>query len=111
MGVTAPPRVVHALPGRARIHVPAWSGAAPAALEARLARRRGVRPARAGSHTRNVLVEYDRDRLGEAAVIRRLVRAVREAGVATGREPPARDGPARGRVLVTHASAGRARIA
>ncbi|MCW3047790.1 MAG: family hydrolase [Solirubrobacterales bacterium] len=111
MGVTAPPRVVHSLPGRARIHVPAWSGTAPAALEARLARSGGIRRARASRHTRNVLVEYDRDRLDEAAVVRRLVRAVRETRAATGRAPEARVEPPTGRILVTHASPRRARIA
>jgi hypothetical protein len=117
MGVTAPPRVVHALPGRARVHVPAWSGAAPAALEARLARSRGVRQARANRRTRNVLVEYDPERLDEAAVLRRVTRAVRDLRPSTIADPPAA-GPAAERVRarparphVTRAGARRARIA
>ncbi|HMJ37166.1 MAG TPA: HAD-IC family P-type ATPase [Baekduia sp.] len=83
----------------------------PATLEARVASGRGIRRVRASSRTRNVLVEYDPDRLNEAAVVRRLARAVRDVRVAP--EPAARPSPRRapGPVLVTHASAGRARIA
>ncbi|MEA2306993.1 MAG: cation-transporting P-type ATPase [Solirubrobacteraceae bacterium] len=71
---------------------------------------------RASSRTRNVLVEYDDDRLDEAAVVRRLARAVRDARVGTGRAPGAPGGraPGRrptGRAAVTHAGARRARIA
>jgi cation-transporting ATPase I len=111
MGATAPPRVVHALPGRARIHAPAWPGTAPAALEAGLARSRGIRRVRASGRTRNLLVEYDEDRLDEPTVLRRVARAVRDVRVATEPAPPASPRPTPAPVLVTHASPSRARIA
>ncbi len=35
------PRIVHAIPGRMRLHLPVWEGRGPRGLEARLRRVRG----------------------------------------------------------------------
>src|SRR4051794_38813112 len=111
MAATAAPRVVHALPGRVRVHVPAWSGDDGKALEARLVRGRGVRRVQASARTRNVLVEYDHDHLDEATVVRRLARAVRDVRAVPRRGAGAAASPPRRGVLVTHSSVRRARIA
>lgn len=74
MAVAQEPRIVHSVPGRVRIHVPALSILGAAELEARLERIDGVRQARASELTRNVLVEYDRARLDIGEVLARLRR-------------------------------------
>jgi len=55
--------VVRACAGRARINLPDWAGLDPAALEARMRAIPGVRRAAANPTTRNVLIEYDEQRL------------------------------------------------
>ena len=52
------PRVVHALPGRIRIHLPEWRDE-PRALEQQVCALEGVHRARADPRTRNVLVQFD----------------------------------------------------
>lgn len=64
------PRVVHALPGRIRLHLPAWDGADRAPIERGLLRLDGVRSARANVTTRNVVVHFDAAAIDEAALIR-----------------------------------------
>jgi calcium-translocating P-type ATPase len=66
------PRVVHSLPGRIRVHVPGWSGEGSGALEQRLSTLAGVRRAHASAHTRNVLVEFDRDAADERSILSAL---------------------------------------
>jgi hypothetical protein len=51
--------VVHALPGRVRVHLPGWSGQRPQLLEDRLRRVRGVRTVQANPLTGNVLIHFD----------------------------------------------------
>jgi cation-transporting P-type ATPase I len=53
------PRVIHALPGRVRLHAPAWRHSAPGLIEERLAGEAGVEEVRASSLTGNVLLRYD----------------------------------------------------
>src|SRR3954465_6364814 len=57
--VAGEPRIVHALPGRVRVHLPDWDGRGQRTLEARLRGLRGVLSARANALTRNVLVRFD----------------------------------------------------
>jgi cation-transporting ATPase I len=105
---TADPRVVHSLPGRVRVHVPAWSGENPEAVEHRLRALPGVRAARASSYTRNVLVEFDPQSLDAADIARRLGRIVSAAAAA----PTRAASQARRRAgSLLRSSARRARIA
>lgn len=76
----AEPRLLHALAGRARIHVPAWSGAPAAALDAQLRRLPGVRSAQANPLTGNVLVRFD----PAAATAQTILEAVRALGSSLG---------------------------
>ncbi|HET8629043.1 MAG TPA: hypothetical protein VFL91_16600, partial [Thermomicrobiales bacterium] len=75
------PRVLRALPGRVRVHLPEWSGQGEHALEARLRQIPGVRSAQANPLTRNVLIGFD----PAATDQQRVLDAVRAA------EPPAGD--------------------
>lgn len=59
-------RVVHALPGRVRVHVPALRDGA--GLEARVGAAAGVRAVRANARTGNVLVEFEPARVDAVAV-------------------------------------------
>ena len=53
------PRIVHALPGRVRVHLPGWGGRSQRPLEAALRRMRGVSDVRSSLLTRNVLIRFD----------------------------------------------------
>ena len=70
--VAAAPRVVHSLPGRARVHLPSWPGTEPAELERRVCALPGIQRARASARTRNVLVHFDRDAHDEDAIVAAL---------------------------------------
>lgn len=53
------PRLLHALPGRVRVHLPDWADDEPWRLEGRLRRVPGVRGVQANPLTGNVLVRFD----------------------------------------------------
>ncbi len=53
------PRVLHSLPDRLRVHLPAWSGDGPAQVELRLRRLPGVRRVQANPLTGNVVIGFD----------------------------------------------------
>lgn len=53
------PRLIHAIPGRARFHLAEWPGQAQRQIEAQLRRVNGVRSVQANSLTRNVLIRFD----------------------------------------------------
>jgi len=62
MVTITPPLVLSLLPGRARVHLPAWSGARPDTLESHL-RRLGFLEAQANPLTGNILVRFDSRKL------------------------------------------------
>ncbi len=74
LAVAGEPRVVHAIPGRMRVHLPGWEGRGPRGLEARLRRMRGVSSARANPLTGNILIRFDQTETDDEDVLR----AVRE---------------------------------
>ncbi|CAA9443468.1 MAG: FUPA24 P-type ATPase [uncultured Rubrobacteraceae bacterium] len=74
LAVAGEPRVVHAIPGRMRVHLPGWEGRGPRGLEARLRRVQGVSSARANPLTGNVLIRFDPAATDDEDVLR----AVRE---------------------------------
>lgn len=53
------PRLLHVTPGRARIHLPGWSGEGQRTLETRLRQVDGVVSARANGLTANVVLRFD----------------------------------------------------
>jgi cation-transporting P-type ATPase I len=63
------PRIIRSLPGRARIHLPNWSGESPESIETHLADTAGVESVRASSATRNVLVTFDREVTDERTIL------------------------------------------
>src|ERR687896_755370 len=60
-------QIVHALPGRVRLHLPGWSRTDPAELERLLRSIPGVGDVAASPITRNILVHYDPKLTGPAA--------------------------------------------
>ncbi|MGZ6641798.1 MAG: HAD-IC family P-type ATPase [Solirubrobacteraceae bacterium] len=106
----AGPRIVHALPERVRVAVPEWQEPAAPRLEQQLAAVGGVRRARASHRTRTVVVEFDPARLDAARIVELLRRLTRAPRRTAPRAPPHPRRPRSG-VLVTHASARRARVA
>jgi len=113
VGVTAvaeAPRIVHSLPGRARIHVPGMTAARVGEIEQQLTRLRGVIRARASSLTENVLVEFDVTRQDAQTIVERLSRLIARSSEAGG-HPGCAPRSGRPSVLETRSSARRARVA
>ena len=111
--VVAEPRVIHALPGRVRVHLPGWSGQGQRGVEAGLRRLRGVQATRVNPLTGNALIRFDPAATDEEtilAAVRTLALGAASAPDDAPASPPARqtDPPVlserRGRI-------GRARIA
>lgn len=59
IAVAEDPRVLHAIPGRVRMHISEWSGAGKRELETKLRRVEGVRSVQANAVTGNILIQYD----------------------------------------------------
>src|SRR5918912_3010433 len=72
LGVVEEPRIVHALPGRVRVHLPDWEGQGQRGLEVRLHRLRGVRDVRSSPLTRNVLVHFDPEETNDESILATL---------------------------------------
>jgi cation-transporting ATPase I len=86
------PRVVHALPGRLRLHLPGWAGEDRDALEARVCSLEGVRSARADPRTGRILVRFDPSALDSDAIVQALgPRAGPGPVTASGRRGPESD--------------------
>ena len=84
-------RVVHALPGRVRYHLPRWDGSHASDLQDALRCAPGVVAADVNPVTRNVLLYFDLDECGEAEIRRAVSRL--ESGVprvVEGRAPAGR---------------------
>lgn len=59
LAILEEPRLIHALPGRVRVHLPEWTGRGQRTLETRLRQVPGVRSAQANPLTGNLLVCFD----------------------------------------------------
>ncbi|HKC76703.1 MAG TPA: GvpL/GvpF family gas vesicle protein [Chloroflexota bacterium] len=57
--IAAEPRLLHAVPGRVRVHVPALAGYGARSVEAQVRRALGVRDVETNPRTGNVLVRFD----------------------------------------------------
>lgn len=71
IAVAEEPRVMHAVPGRIRIHVPDWSGHGQRSMEEQLCHVQGVQKVQANSLTGNVLIQFDPQVTNEQALIER----------------------------------------
>ncbi|MBV8989082.1 MAG: HAD-IC family P-type ATPase, partial [Solirubrobacterales bacterium] len=69
------PEIIHSLPGRIRVHVPAWTGDRRE-LERRVSALEGVGGARAREQTRNVLVTFDPAVTDAHEIVAAIARAV-----------------------------------
>ena len=77
---TENPRVIHALPGRVRVHCPGWSGEDLAWVEQRLAQLPGVRAAQSHPLTRNVLIHFNPQVINDRRLLEALTPGGREPG-------------------------------
>jgi hypothetical protein len=64
------PQLVHAVPGRVRIHLPGWSGQGQRRLETRLRQLQGVLSTQASSVTANLLIRFDPAAIDAEAILR-----------------------------------------
>ncbi|MBV9125290.1 MAG: haloacid dehalogenase, partial [Planctomycetes bacterium] len=62
-------RIVHALPGRIRVHLPGWSGGGWRHLERQIRQVPGVRRAAANAVTGNILIGFDPQATNEGALL------------------------------------------
>jgi hypothetical protein len=67
-----PPRILHTLPGRLRVHLPTWPGDGALSVEQHLRRLPGVRRVAANPLTGNVLISFDPRTTSEAALLAAL---------------------------------------
>ena len=107
LAIAGEPRIVHAIPGRMRLHLPVWEGRGPRGLEARLRRVRGVSSARANPLTGNVLIRFDPTATKDEDVLR----AVRELEPDEPAGEPEREPPPPPVQHERHGQVRRARIA
>jgi calcium-translocating P-type ATPase len=87
LAVVEEPRLVHALPGRMRAHVPAWTGRGQRAIEARLRQAPGVRSVQANPLTSNVLIGFDAT-VTDAQTLLGVVRTLEADPVGAGADEP-----------------------
>jgi cation-transporting ATPase I len=59
VAVAEEPAILHALPGRVRVHLPAWSGKGKRSIEKQLRQVWGVQSVQANPLTGNILVQFD----------------------------------------------------
>ncbi|MEO7001340.1 MAG: HAD-IC family P-type ATPase [Ktedonobacterales bacterium] len=101
------PVVLSAIPGRARVRLPEWSGQRPRGLETLIRAIPGVRRGQANSLTRNLLIEYDPAKTTCDAIVSALADRHHEIAALSGTEtaaPPTsseqRDKTVRARISV-----------
>src|SRR5437899_7936767 len=82
------PQILHAIPGRIRVHLPAWSGHGQYLLEHRLREIPGVWRVDANSLTHNVLIIFDAEAVKRAALLTALREAQQEAETAAEEDQP-----------------------
>ncbi|MEO7021688.1 MAG: HMA2 domain-containing protein, partial [Ktedonobacteraceae bacterium] len=75
IAVAEEPRVLHALPGRVRVHLPGWTGQGKRSIEKQLRQVWGVQRVQTNPLTSNILVQFDWTITNEQAIID-LVRAI-----------------------------------
>jgi calcium-translocating P-type ATPase len=113
--MSAAPVLEHAVRGRLRVHLDAWSGERPEALRSQLLGMTGVVEVSARPATRNVVLRYDPAVTGPDAVMHELAEAdLSRAPGSDGSQtsvPPKGDGDPRRDQLVRGKRSGRARIA
>ncbi|MGH2509129.1 MAG: HMA2 domain-containing protein, partial [Ktedonobacteraceae bacterium] len=69
IAVAEEPRVLHALPGRVRVHVPGWTGQGKRTIEKQLRQVWGVQRVQANPLTSNILVQFDWNITNEQSII------------------------------------------
>jgi calcium-translocating P-type ATPase len=80
--------VLHALPGRLRVHLAGWEGGGQRHIEQRLRRLAGVRCVQANPVTGNVLIDYDPQTANEPALLEILRTAPQAADDLPEDQPP-----------------------
>jgi cation-transporting ATPase I len=94
-------QILHALPGRIRVHLPAWAGHGSHRVERHLRQLPGVRRVQANRITRNVLIGFDPEKIQEEMLLAALQKATRETAALPEEErppPPVLDETERGSI-------------
>ena len=79
------PRILHALPGRLRAHLPAWPAVGRPEVERRVRGVRGVLRVEANPLTGNVLIHFDPNRTNAPTLLDTLGRGGPASGAASAR--------------------------
>src|SRR5262245_10203789 len=87
--ITPQMQILHALPGRLRVHLSEWTGRGARQIEKRLRRVPGVQRAEANPATKNVLIVSDPRQVRRESLLSELSAAERDAGALEQDEPPA----------------------
>src|SRR5437899_1152765 len=72
VAVAEEPRILHTIPGRLRVHLPAWSGQEKRKIETHLRQVQGVRKVQANGLTGNILVQYDPAVTSERTILKEV---------------------------------------
>ncbi len=85
MGIAAAekPCILHTIPGRIRMHLPAWSGQGKRALEAQLRKVPGIQRAEANALTNNMLIHFDVTATNEQDIIERVHKLLLDTTIET----------------------------
>src|SRR5690242_18095664 len=86
--MTVEPQVLHAVPGRLRVHLAGWSGRGGHHIERRLRQVPGVRRVETNPVTRNLLAVYDSAADLHASLLAALGEDVPEGEGPAAAEPP-----------------------
>ncbi len=65
-------QLLHAIPGRLRVHLPEWSGRGKRRIETHLRQIQGVRSVQANPLTGNILIQYDPTAMNEQAILKEV---------------------------------------
>ncbi len=90
------PAVVHALPGRLRVHLPLWTGMEPRRLAQRLRALQGVRKVETNTLTRNALLLFDPHATSERDLLAQIDDLQHEFATYSAHEPTAPPAAAHG---------------
>jgi cation transport ATPase len=89
VAVNGEPQIIHALPGRIRVHLPAWTGHGRYQVEHQVRQVPGVCRVEANRMTRNVLIGFDPGKVNQRNLLAALHKAVADtAGLPEEERPP-----------------------
>ena len=85
MGIAAAekPCILHTIPGRIRMHLPAWSGQGKRTLEAQLRKVPGIQRTEANTLTGNMLIHFDATATNEQNILEKVHKLLLDTNIET----------------------------